>query len=243
MILTILALVAAHTAFAQQQQPVTPPMKDTVPIQVALMYDKLLNVQPDLVSLMELNPYFKEDPQRFGNEVMRQQQLDELKKMYDGFGKETVFLVKKRLTIKNVDSETKKVTMEGLTPDDPFIFDLTEKDRYGIFLRNPDQALTLESPYEFEEFYLLYGYQTKGTTFPTEIVVRPVAADKEPFPLADGQSVKPVIADVVEITVLNPDGQRIALIKRFNGWQPVSTKSPSLLDLKDNPLKNALPTQ
>lgn len=237
-----LALAAApQSGFAQHaMDPATTPIPDTVPVQVALMYDKLLGIKPDFQAIMELNQNLKEDPTKFGNDVLRKQQMAILQKTYAEQSKDSVFLIKRRVTVKKVDDATQTVTIDGLTDTDPFLFPLTDDDQYGIFLHNSKDMLSFGPPFEYKYFYSFAGYEIKDKTFPLEILVRPVAADRQPFPLEDGTQVKPVIADIVQITILDPDGKQVALVKRFNGWQPQGAGA-SLLDLKDNPLHDALP--
>lgn len=242
-VLTLLLVsVGMSVAHAQEDPATKAPMRDTLPVETALMYDKLLNIQPDYAELMNLNPATRSDPKRFGNDALMKVQESSLRKIYDDFkAGDTVMMVKKRLKVIDVNNDKRLVAIDGLTPDEPFVYALTDTEQYGVFLRNAKDVLAMAPPYEYDEFYLLAEYINPSITFPAEIIVQPVVADTQPFPMADGSVVKPILADIVEITLLHPDGQRVALVKRFNGWSP-EKKKPSLLDLKDNPIQDAMPS-
>ncbi len=235
----ILSVLGADVTRAHAQEPPVQVLHEAFPVEVALTYDKLTGITPDYDALMALNPAVKRDPNRFGSDVLYQQRVSLLRHTYDDLNQDSVLMVKKRVTVKEANPSKHTITMEGLTPDEPIVFDLTATERYGIFLRNAKDVLTMIAPFHYEEYFYLQAYSNIGVTYPVQIVVKPVMADTVPFVMADGTSIKPIIADIVEITLFGDDGVNIAAVKRFDEWQP-GGKSASLLDLKDNPLDHIL---
>lgn len=233
--LSLLLILLSLSLPVRAQEDTDNAPREMLPVEAALLYTKLIKIEPNYNALIASNPSIKNDPARFGNDVLMKQQYAALKNIYDSFTPNKVILLKKRVRVLAVDGEKRIVTIDGLTPDEPFLFPLNDNETYGVFLRNAKEVGTMSPPYEFDDFFSI----VKDFTYAAEITVKPLVADREPFPLADGKFAKPIIGDVVEINLIKQSGNSV-IKKRFTAWKPVQANS-SLLDLKDNPLHQALP--
>lgn len=236
----ILALFVAVAPVARAQDPgVPPPQKEqSLPVEVALIYSRLLGQPVDYDALMVLNETQATDKAAFGQAALRAYQREGLKKIYDSYGDDTVLYVRKRVIFDTVDSGLRTAKITNILSDEPFLYNLTATDRYGVFVVNAKELEEIKPPYRYDDFpHLVSSGPGPTKTYPAEIILKPVAADTQPFTLKDGTSVKPLLTHIVDIMVFDENGKDIVIHKRFKDWMPPGERPT--LNLQDELMPSA----
>lgn len=207
----ILYIGAASPAFSQAAE------SETLPIEIKMLYYKLLNRTPDYYEIIYSNPEFQNNRHKFGQEVLVNQQHMLLQKLYNEAGKSKQLYVQKPMMASSMSFKGRSILFEPIAIDDPILYKVSDTDVYGIFLRNGNLLASLAPPYEFDDFVSLEGaHMMQKGRFNVQLVLEPVAADPTPFILDNGTSVNVILADIVELKLLEDRDQKLLLYKRFN---------------------------
>lgn len=212
-----LSLLTPPPALAQDIAP----QAETLPIEVALLYHKLLKQDPPYEQLIYSNQSLVKSADGFGQTALIGQQRSALQKMYEGLGDKTLIHSSYRMHMKGVVSDQRRLDLSGIDADIPLIYPLNDSNRYGVFIRNAREVTQLTPPYAFDNFPdLAFRFNTGKVVLPVELTLKPVAADTKDFALGNGGRVHVILADVVQINVEDEQGKRVLLQKRFKDWQP-----------------------
>jgi hypothetical protein len=218
---------------ADETAPKTYASYETTPLEVALLYYKLLHIDPPYDSFIYNNEGLLKKTDGFGQGTVLNQQRDIMHKIYDGFNDTSIITSSSKVTIVSSPMDTEIVTMTGIAPDLPLIYKLSNNDRYGIFIRNAKETGIVSPPYALEDFNkLVSSYNGLKNIAPVELLLKPVVADAKPFRLNTGDDVKVVVADIVEMRILDRKHQQVLLKKRFKNWKPqeeLKTEADSLV--------------
>lgn len=225
--LTALLLLLFLWVAPAAAQTLTPDGK-SLPIAVAMLYEKLLGREPDFAALV--TRYSSEDSQKpgFGQEALVKQRILALREIYESLNDQTVLPGQALWRIEGVN-ESEQSARLTLTPETHFAFTPFPDETYGVFIHNLDEVRDLKPP------YLHYGIKDiakvakrDGASVEAYVLLRPIAADPEDFILEDGASVKVLLAEIVEVKLFFPGRQTPFLHKRFNDWRPAT--EDTLLD-------------
>jgi hypothetical protein len=209
--------------------PFTASASDSLPIEVALAYYKILGAEPNYAAMIYQNKNLIKNTKGFGQEALREQQKKALQEAFAKTTKDSVLFSSKKMFLDTVDVANRRLVLTGLEPDIPLIFPLSDTDKYGVFIRNVAEVVSMVPPYEFDDFVSLnYEQNHKHFLLPTEITLKPVAADVNDFMLNSGTAVHVLVADIVEIKIIDSSGKRLLLQKRFKNWSPEPPKTDSL---------------
>jgi hypothetical protein len=214
----VCCLCLANGARAQEEE-------QTLPIEVALLYDKLSGTVPDFDAYIAANDSLQKTADQFGQNALLEQQRRMLKAIYDGFSEATVLKSVKEIPITMPRPELRRIEMMPVDPFDPILFRLSDDKVYGVFIRNAADLATLKPPFEFEA---IKGLDPTMMDKVAALTLRPIAADPEPFPLPDGTPVRVILADVVELRLYTLIDRRLMLQKRFKDWKPAPSKLGAL---------------
>lgn len=208
----------------QQTAPIfvdTPPFQEVLPVEVALMYHKLLERRPNLDVLVFANPSFRNNPEKIADADAIRKERELLEAVYNSFDKDTVFFVEKNVDVEVKPTNLSVVRVIGVEPYEPFIYEMTDAEKYGIFIRNARDTLMLRPPFSQGLVANIVKQEDSSTEYIAEMVLKPLVADKEVYETEDGEKLKIIIADVVEIKLYDKDKSRLLLQKRFKNWTPV----------------------
>lgn len=202
-------------AIAQDMRP--PVDAPPLPIEIKMLYMKLLGQKPDYDAIIQSGAAYQENPARFANQAIMDQQRGMLKELYDRAGPDHAFVVQKDMKFMNVDVAARTADTQPIPFDEPIVFSMSPDEKYGLFLRNSKEIEHLSPPYEFDELLALRGMAgIDGYLAPVRLTVVPLAADPEDFPLANGDKVKVILAKIVAINVDSMEGDRLVLSKKLN---------------------------
>jgi len=207
----VLFLGAMMPALAQGPSTAEP----SLPVEVKLLYFKLLNRTPDYDDIIRNNPTFKDNPARLNNPVVLDQQRNMLKGLYDKTGLNQKLVIRKKLNFVSVDLSRRTAITQPITIDDPVIYRFSDTEKYAIFIRNPKDIETLKPPFEFDDFAALNLISNYGAD--ATMIVQPLAADPQDFTLKSGDVVHVILAKVTALSIDQPDGSKLILDKRFDG--------------------------
>ena len=217
-------LMLASPALAQ---PVKPPAVETaLPIQMKMLYLKLLNRQPDYEAVIRENPTYQKDPNRFANATVMEQQRKMLQSLYDQAGTAQKILVRKPLQFTNVDPDQRTAILKDPGLDDPVVFRLGEGDTYALFIRNFADIKNLAAPYEFDDFENLMGTAMGSKPVPAILTIQPIAADPEDFVLNTKEKVHVILGRVTALSFEQKNGERLLLDKRFDAKPALPIPTP-----------------
>jgi hypothetical protein len=213
-----LILTLASPAHAQM---IAEPIQETLPIEIKMLYMKLLKQQPDYDALVTANLSTETTAQQL-------QQQHSLKTIYDHAGTRTPLFVKQKLVITHVDMATQIITFKEPSASDPILFTLGAGESYGVFIRNADILKSLAPPFKFINIEQANAMALSSSPeLPVEYVLMPLVADPTDFTLADGKTVHVILADVIDFKAFLPDRSRVILHKNFLDIPAPENASPS----------------
>lgn len=207
-VLSFLHIPSTHAQVAED---------DSLPIEIHMLYLKLLNRQPDYSALIYSNPEFQSSPKKFGQEAILNQQFRLLQTLYNEAGKSKPIYLSKDIPVVEFSRGGRLLHFNAIPMTEPLLFPLDETDTYGVFIRNGDLLERVAPPYEFDDFTSISNIITVKKGFiRAQFMLEPVAADDKPFPLENGQSVHVVLADLIELKLIDEASGKLLLHKKFN---------------------------
>lgn len=196
-------------------------LEETLPIEVKILYYKLLGEIPDFAEIVNSNPALQKRKAEFGYEAILLEQKKMLETMYEDAGLHTMVHAKRRMIINEMKPNVRAIKLEPLRADQPFLFEVGPGDTYGVFVRNTAELHDLKEPFVSDNIISLYAnFIGNLRNLNVEFILKPLAADSHGFTMPDGSNVKVILADVVEMRILDPNGSEALLQKRFGGWTP-----------------------
>lgn len=199
----------------------TAQVEETLPIEVALMYYKLLKEEPNFDFLVFASPAFRKDPDKMSDENAVKAQRSALEKIYKSFTPQTVFYAVMPVKMDMQLMDTSTVELSGIEPDAPVIYDMTSSEKYGVFIRNARDTFKMSQPFEVIATDAILGLTPEQRkTMDAEMTLRPLASDREEFLTDDDERLRVIVADIVELKIYNEDHTKLLLQKRFKNWRP-----------------------
>jgi hypothetical protein len=210
----LLVLAALFSVLA----PPVSAMPESLPVEVALLYQKLINEMPSYDRYI----YSNKDIILPDNETARSEVLekhrDDLRLFYEKASRDTLIVSHSPLKLSDVDLAKKRFAFD-MNPDEPLIFRPSEGESYGVFIRNALETIFLVPPYiAYQEIAAAENLTTPGTEVSVELILKPLGADRKPIRL-NKELIRPILADAVSLKVFDASGKTI-LEKRFGGWLP-----------------------
>jgi hypothetical protein len=199
----ILALgLSAGTAPALAQSADSPP-RVSIPLEVAMIYHKLINTAPNFDQLAQYSPRLT-SVGTFGREAILAEEKSNLEDVYKKTRRDTLIIVRLPLAVQNYDSEAQTLSLKTLDGDTPFTFDVGATT-YGVFIRNAAFVSPITTPYlgtaNWGNIQIL---QNTNRLALVELTLKPLGADDANFKTFDDQTVKPILADLIDIKVFDP---------------------------------------
>src|SRR5688572_18336423 len=96
----------------------------SLPIEAALIYNKLLKRQPNYTTIIWHNPIAQKNTRRFGHKAMIEQQRRDLQELYDQIDENTVLYTRAMFHFDSVNVEKRTVTFVNMPPDLHFEYQL-----------------------------------------------------------------------------------------------------------------------
>lgn len=190
---------------------------DTLAIEIHMLYLKLLNRQPDYSALIYSNPEFQSSPKKFGQEAILNQQFRLLQTIYNEAGKSKPIYHSKDLPAVEFSRNARQIHFNAIPMTEPLLFALSETETYGVFIRNGDLLERIAPPYEFDDFTSISNLMAIRKGFiRAQFMLEPIAADTTPFPLESGENVNVVLADLIELKLIDETSGKLLLHKKFN---------------------------
>jgi hypothetical protein len=204
----------------------SPEYQESLAVEVAMMYYKLLNQQPNFDFLVFANPVFRNDPAKMGDSEMIKQERAMLKAVYDSFTPNSIMFAEREVDVEVKAPDFTTIRVTGIEPYEPFTYEMTTADQYGIFIRNARDTLRLKAPFiTGSPRAFIQKKSDEAPKYIAELTLKPLIADKELFETEEGDRLKIIVADVVEIKLYNEDKSVLLLQKRFKDWSPVVPKA------------------
>lgn len=197
------------------------PFAESLPIEVSMMYSKLIKEEPNFDFLVFANPVFRNNPDKYADPEQIKVARNGLEKLYKSFNADTVFYAEKDVEVRMEADEGDVVHVRGIEPYEPIKYDLTDTEKYGVFIVNARETLNIEAPYEAKDLVALVSLPEKERKhLVAEITYKPLTVDRENFALESGEQVKVLVANIVELKLYNEDKTTLYFQKRFKGWKP-----------------------
>lgn len=190
--------------------------EDSLPVEIKLLYMKLLNQTPDFDALIASNRSLNKVNDSFGQAALIAQQKSFLQNLYGKSGPQKNIFLSKKMVMNNANRDTRTLSLAPLNADEPIIMTMNDTEQYGVFLHNGALMETLVAPFEFDDFSSLHNLTSSGKNkFDVHLTVKPIAADPNDFTLASGESVHVILADIVRVKILDPFSGKLLIDKRF----------------------------
>ena len=216
----LMALICVLQApkFSHAQSPPPPTeFEASLPIEVAMLYYNTLKSPPKFGVWAAQSPVVKELGKGFGADAVLEQERQRLSQLYKKIGQQKTFFYTTQLAIDPEQSGPEQIKFKDLDPDSPIMYD-DFSGSYAVFVRNFDKYETLKAPFEFMNAPSMANILSTNTPVRAEIVLKAVAADKTPLEITPGTPALMLLADVVEINLVD-DRSNVLVQKRYAGWQ------------------------
>jgi hypothetical protein len=211
-----LLLLCLSSVYAQSTTDNEPPPRVTIPLEVAMIYHRLLNTPPAFDQLAMNSPRL-ENTTEFGRNALLAEEKTKLEKVYGALKRNTPIVIRQPVLISSIDAIQRNLQLKGIDADTPFLFPVGNTT-YGVFTRN---AAAMVSPLQ-EPFYkggidwvTLKNLYTENQMVIAEMTFTPMGADEQNFTTYQDDVVKPILADMIELRLYHPtETQRLLLVKR-----------------------------
>lgn len=205
----------------------SPPYAETLPVEVSLMYSKLLKDTPNFDFLVFANPDFRKNIERYSDASAVKKEKAALEAIYNGFNEQTLFYSEKTVQMNLSDADIEVIKIRGIEPFEPIIYEMTSTDKYGLFIRNASSTLRLSPPFEVLEASRILDMPDDALAeVVAEMTIKPLVADREDFEIESdplmrrSKKVKVLVGDIVELKLFDKDKEHLLLQKRFKNWKP-----------------------
>jgi hypothetical protein len=200
---------------------------EALPIEISLIHAKLMNENPNLDYMVFSDPMFRDAKTSFSDTESIKQYRDKLQHVFSSFKVGKVIAISSFVAVKPTEGETGIV---GIEPDLPYVYKMNDNDMFGVFILNAKDTFTLKPPFEQGGLESLASYKEQQLKkMPVQMIIRPKVADREPYFLENGETVKPLISEIVELRILSQDKRQILLSKRFKNWIPEVEKKSDVI--------------
>jgi hypothetical protein len=212
----ICMLPVPHLSQAQTPPPPTE-FEASLPIEVAMLYYSTLKTPPKFSVWAAQSPVVKEVGNGFGADAVLEQERQRLSQLYKKIGQQKTIFYTAELTIDPSQSGPEQIKFKDLDPDSPIMYD-DFSGTYAVFVRNFDKYETLKAPFEFMNAPSIANILSTNTPVRAEIVLKAVAADKNPLEISPGTPALMLLADIMEINLVD-NKSNVLVQKRYAGWQ------------------------
>lgn len=192
-----------------------PPPRITIPVEVAMIYHRLLNTAPSFEQLAIDSPRLKNTPE-FGRNALVTDEKTKLEKVYGTITRDTLITIRQPVQIKTINETKQTLEFKNLDADTPFLFPVGTTT-YGIFIRNaPAMVSPVQGPfYKGIDWRGLKDFYDENRLIIAEMTLKPMGADEHDFTTYQDDVVKPILADLIEIRLYNPqETNRLLMAKR-----------------------------
>lgn len=175
----------------------------TIPLEVAMIYHKLINTTPDFQQLANYSPRL-DKVGSFGRDALLAEEKSNLEDVFKKTRRDTLIIVRVPLAIDSYDSTAETISLKTLDGDTPFTFDVGNTT-YGVFIRNASFVMPVSAPYlsntNWGNIQILKNVNRLALV---ELTLKPLGADDADFTTFDDQTVKPILADVLDLKIFDP---------------------------------------
>ncbi len=220
-----------------QMDPVEAARPATIPLEVAMLYAKLLNVPPDFNALAKASPKIENTPE-FGRDALITQERNALEGVFQATKRNSLITVRQNFAINSIAPSLQTIQFKDLDADSPINFEVANVT-YGVFIRNAaSMVLPLQAPfYRGGDWAALQKMALDKKQPMIELTLKPLGADSANFTTYRDQIVKPIMADLIEIKLYDPlDATHLLLDKRDE--KAFASTSSTLENLMDDDLKD-----
>jgi hypothetical protein len=207
-----------------------PPPRMTIPLEVALVYHKLLNTPPNFDQLAQYSPKL-ENAGTFGREALLTQEKSTLENVYKNTKRDQLIVVQQAMAVDTINVEDQQISIKNLDGDTPFTFEVGPTT-FGVFIRNTNFINPISAPfYKTPSWSTLAANQRAQRHVILELTLRPRGADEANFTTYDDRIVKPIIADLIDLKIIDPRFTENLLVhKRDEKAFIEATKLETLVD-------------
>ncbi|HEY1095795.1 MAG TPA: hypothetical protein VGF14_00985 [Alphaproteobacteria bacterium] len=233
--LTLGLLLTGQPASRAQTVEEAPPAV-TIPLEVAMIYHKLLNTPPNFEQLVLYSPKLENAPE-FGRQALIAQEKVNLERVYNQTKRDTLLVIREPMAIKAISMDAEQIELKRLDGDTPFTYNVG-KTTYGVFLRNAgSMVLPIKSPYvQMVNWSTLAQLARVQKMVIVEMKLKPMGADDQNFTTFSDDIVKPILADVIDLRIYHPQMTESLLLHKRDekAWSNTS----NLEDLVEDDLKD-----
>lgn len=235
--LAVLILSGVNPVLAQAStNPADEPLPNvTIPLEVAMIYYKLLNTTPNFNMLALQSPRLA-NTSEFGRDALVTEEKVKLEKVYAAMKRDTQIVIREPMAISEIQPEQQIIKLKGLDGDTPFTYQVGNVN-YGVFIRNATSMSPIRAPYfgtvEWSGLNTLFSERRHVLV---EMRLKPMGADEENFTTYEDDVVKPIIADIVDLRIYNPEYTTSLLLNKRD--EKVMAPPSKLENLVEEDLKN-----
>ncbi len=233
-LIAFILVTSAATAHAQTNNS---RQKESLPIEIQLVYMKLLKQVPNYETLISSNSALKQANETEVDPIAFLKNKKLLTDLYDHAGMNTPIYGHGKLSVTNVDATTRIPTFKPPLSDEPLVFTTETGESFGVFIRNTKTLETIQPPYvsiNADELQKTIYSFPEG--IPVDYVLKPIAADTKDYTTPDGKPVHVILADVIDLKVYTAKGDYLILHKNFSpipGSKPVVTNSDHMPSMEE----------
>lgn len=189
--------------------------QDTLPLEIALIYHKLINSSPNFEEMAKYSPQYINSPE-IGKDLILTKQANFIENLYQTIDEETPIFVIDNFIIDEIkdDSSVADKNTPSEDPDDEnvlfrlpemsiklhYIYDFAGKT-YIVFIRNAENFQILEDTPTYVQNNFLSLARRKYKVG-AELRLKPVAADVKPY-IKDGEPMRLILADFVLVRFID----------------------------------------
>lgn len=199
----------------------------SIPIDVAMIYHKKINQEPDFSVIAKKSPFYQQAPD-FAKDIILQQEIASLKKMYNDPNKMDNLIVFEDFSIAEVNQDQKTFRFENFDFNTHYTYDYNGKT-YAVFIKNIDDYTNL--PADGQAYPVVRNAKLYNSPVAAELTLRPVSADKKPFMLYDDKEANLILADLIDLKLILYDSGKVFYHEVASKWEAKSRLDAIIKDL------------
>lgn len=207
-VLSLPGLALAGSTVVEEARP------QTIPLEIAMIYHKLLNTNPDFNALARANPKIKNAPE-FGREALVAEERANLQRVFQTVKRDNLIVIRQSFPIASIAPTLQTIEFKYIDADTPFVYSVGDVN-YGVFIRNAaNMVQPMQAPFNRGGDWATLQKMSIDKKSPIiELILKPLGADQSNFTTYQDDVVKPLIADLVEIKVYDPIDTTVLLLSK-----------------------------
>lgn len=216
LLIICLIIGVSFPSFAMEE--IGAPPEPTLPVEVALTYEKKSNKSPDFEALAKKSPSYIKAPD-FAKNVLLDKEKRALEDIYNSIDDKSGFVVFEDFHIKEIDRAGNSFSFKDFNENTNYTYDFNG-ETYAVFIRNIEDYQKL--PLHKQTSFYIAGALVENTTIAAELILRPTFVDEKPFTLEDSSKAKLILSDIVDIKLIRYESGKVFYHDIATEWKPKS---------------------